>query len=457
MNKRRRRRRTRLPEGEFTASIKELLSDGRGLSVSDEKPVMIHGALPDETVTFIYKNKKKQFLEGQVVQVLQPSPDRVKPRCQVFLQCGGCVLQHLDAQKQIQFKQQQLLGNFQKQAGVQPKQLADPLVAKHWGYRRRARVGIKQVKGKGRVLVGFRERFAPYIVDMTACEVLAPSLSVLLLPIAKLVEQLSCPDRIPQVEMALGDNSLALNFRHLEPLLDSDLALFEQFGQQYQAAIYLQSKGEDSVTGLNHQQVIQYQITLQTENDKKFEITPPTLTMDFMPYHFTQVNFEINQKMLKQALDWLDLQPDDQVLDLFCGLGNFTLPLAQRVKSVVGVEGAQALVDWAKKNAKNNGIDNVDFYQADLTQDTRMMAWRVKYHYDKVLIDPPRSGALEIMPLIQSLKPKRICYVSCHPATLARDVNVLVNDYGYRLEKAGVMDMFPHTAHVESMALLVKT
>ncbi|MGY0399809.1 MAG: 23S rRNA (uracil(1939)-C(5))-methyltransferase RlmD [Ostreibacterium sp.] len=456
MGKRRRTRKPHLPQGTFTANITELLTDGRGFALIGEKPVMIHGALPNETVQFEYKNKKKQFLTGQVTQILTASTDRVKPICKVFDQCGGCVLQHLNSDKQIAFKQQQLLSNFQKQANIQPKTVAEPLTAKSWGYRRRARVGIKKVLGKGRVLVGFREKFSSYIVDMRTCEVLAPELSQLLEPISELVAQLSTPDRIPQVEMALGDTSLALNFRHLESLTANDLILFETFGKTHHADIYLQPAGDNTVQGLNHDNLIQYFIKVQTDNDKLNKVEPNHLAMDFKPYHFTQVNFDINQKMLKQALDWLDLHPDDEILDLFCGLGNFTLPLAQRVRRVVGIEGSQQLVDWAKHNAEKNGIKNVTFYQADLTQDTRMMTWRAKYNYNKIVIDPPRSGAIEIMPLMSALRPEKICYVSCHPATLARDINVLVNDYGYELDIAGVMDMFPHTAHVESMALLTK-
>ncbi len=224
-------------------------------------------------------------------------------------------------------------------------------------------------------------------------------------------------------------------------MTEADKAHFAAFARQHDANIYLQPGGEDSVSGLNHNNVIQYVIDIETENDKQAKVQHRRLLMDFLPYHFTQVNFAMNQKMLKQALDWLDLQPHDQVLDLFCGLGNFTLPIAQRVRHVVGVEGAKALLDWGKRNAKNNGIDNAGFYQADLTQDTSLMAWRVKYDYNKVLIDPPRSGALEIMPLIHALSPEKICYVSCHPATLARDIDKLVNQYGYRLLTGSVILM----------------
>lgn len=459
MNKKRRVAKTRLPQGIFTTTVKQLLTDGRGFAKVDGKATMIVGALPNETVEFTYTNQKKQLLEGQTTTVVTASPDRVTPKCSVFNQCGGCALQHLQTGKQIEFKTQQLLGNLRKQAGLSAKIVAAPLTAKPWGYRRRARVGIKQAADKKNVLVGFRGRLSSYIVAMSACETLAPELSNLLTPIASLISGMSNPDRIPQVEMILGDldnhsTQVALSFRHLAPLTDDDLTRFSAFAENYCADIYLQAEGEETLTGLNHDKVIQYFIDIQTENETQAGTSSARLVMDFLPYHFTQVNFEMNQKMLTQALNWLDLQAGDNVLDLFCGLGNFTLPIAQRVRSVVGVEGAKALVDWAKRNAENNAIDNATFYQADLTQDTSLMAWRVKHQYNKVLIDPPRAGAIEIMPLIRAIAPEKICYVSCHPATLARDIDILVNQYGYRLTQVGTM--FTHTAHVESMALLEK-
>ncbi|MPV85441.1 23S rRNA (uracil(1939)-C(5))-methyltransferase RlmD [Ostreibacterium oceani] len=457
MNNKRRTRKPKLPQGEFTTTITELLTDGRGLAYANDKPVMITGALPNETVSFVYKNKRKQQLAGQVTNVTTASPDRVIPKCAAFSVCGGCSLQHLAPSKQIAFKSSQLVNHLTHQAKTLPKQLVEPLQGSPWGYRRRARVGIKQVKGKGRVLVGFRERYSPYIADMTRCEVLAPALSDLLMPISALVAQLSIPDRIPQVEMALGDNALALNFRHLDPLTQGDLQLLQSFAEAHDVLIYLQPGNETTMHGLGHDQVLQYHIDIQTAQEQQSGQYVAPLVMDFLPYHFTQVNFEMNQLMLKQALDWLAIDKNDTVLDLFCGLGNFTLPIAQRAKYVVGVEGAKPLVDWANRNKDNNQIDNVAFYQADLTQETRLMKWREGYRYNKILIDPPRSGALEIMPLIANLAPEKVLYVSCHPATLARDVEMLVNQYGYQLENAGVMDMFSHTAHVESMALLVKS
>ncbi len=449
-----------LPTGTFTAIIDELLSDGRGLTTVDGKRIMIDNALPGETVLFIYHKQKQQFFEGKTVEVLNPSSSRMTPKCEFFTECGGCTLQHLHADKQIEYKQQQLLNNLQKQAKIQPKTLAEPLTANHWGYRHRARLGIKQV-GKDdktkKVHIGFRGRHSSKIVPITHCEVLVPELSALLSPIANLVDALSQSDNITQVEMTAADNALSLTFRYIHELTNNDLKQLSVFANKYNVFIYLQGNEKNELIGLHHHQQNEYIINIQNDNDINHQVEQPPLTMTFMPYHFTQVNFAMNKKMLKQAIDWLDLRTDDTVLDLFCGLGNFTLPIAQRVKSVVGVEGLSSLVNWAKQNARNNNITNADFYQADLTQDTRMMTWRVKRQYNKVLIDPPRSGALEIMPLIADIAPEKICYVSCHSATLARDINVLANDYGYRLIKAGVMDMFPHTAHVESMTLLQKS
>lgn len=460
-----------LPQGNFTASVNELLTDGRGLASVDGKKVMIRGALPNETVKFTYTHHKKQFFEGEMTEVVSPSPDRVTPRCAVFSHCGGCVLQHLDADKQIDFKQQQLLGNLRQQIGDKAQPIAAPLSAKHWGYRHRARVGLQWQADKQSVDIGFRARASSHIVPTDGCAILAPKLSNLFVPTAEVVAQLSQPGSITHVEMTLGEHQgerendhhsttphimerAVLTFRHVKSLTADDTEKLQQFAEQYGVDIFLQSGGDDSVVGLNHTETPAYFLGLNTENDRANHDSASRLRMDFLPYHFTQVNFTMNRKMLEQALHWLDLQPDDCVLDLFCGLGNFTLPIAQRVKQVVGVEGAKALVEWAKRNAKNNHIDNAEFYQADLTQNTQMMAWRVKYDYNKILIDPPRAGAQEIMPLIHALKPEKVVYVSCHAATLARDLRVLVNDYGYRLRQIGAMDMFPQTAHVEAMVLL---
>lgn len=465
--KQRRIPKPRLPQGTFVAQISELLTDGRGLATTNGKATMISGALPQETVEFFYHNEKKQFFEGVATAVLKPSPCRVEPKCPTFNHCGGCTLQHLAADQQVTFKTEQLLGNLKKQARVVPQTVAKPLTSTLWGYRRRARVGIKVVNGC--VTIGFRGRLSSHIVDIERCDVLASELSVLLSPIRALIAQMSQPDSFSQVEMALGDTvekhsskqiddnkQVALSFRHLAPLTEEDLTYLTAFGQEHTADIYLQSGDKDSIVGLQHDKNIHYFIEVKTEQDIAINRQLPRLIMDFLPYHFTQVNFAMNQKMLMQALSWLDLQPDDEVLDLFCGLGNFTLPIAQRVRRVVGVEGSKALVNWAKHNAAQNQINNADFYQADLAQDTRMMAWRVKYQYNKVLIDPPRAGAQNMMSLIHALAPKKIVYVSCHPATLARDIAILVNEYGYHLSKAGAMDMFTHTVHVESMVLLEK-
>lgn len=441
-----------LPQGTFTTTISKLLTDGRGLATIEGKPVMIAGTLPDEIIKFRFTKQTKQLFEGEMVEILTASPKRVTPKCAVFPTCGGCVLQHLDADSQIDIKDQQLLDNIEQSLKKPPKNTAEPLVASHWGYRHRARVGLKWKKDEKRVAVGFRGQASSHIIPTDSCDILAPALSALLPAIGELVATLHAPDSLTHVEMTLAETAdkqyqTALTFRHVEALTETDKSTLAAFAVSHHVLIYLQSGNSDTVKGLNHDQRLSYFLTI---GDK------PRLQMDFMPFHFTQVNFAMNPKMVAQALDWLDLQPHDSVLDLFCGLGNFTLPMAQRAAKVVGVEGVKSLVDWAKQNAERNGINNVEFHQADLTQNTQMMRWRVKHHYNKVLIDPPRAGAADIMPLLHALKPDRICYVSCHGATLARDLKILVNDYGYQLKTVGAMDMFAQTAHVEAMALLIK-
>lgn len=449
-----------LPQGEFTTRIPRLLTDGRGMATVNGKAVMLSGALPDEIVTFRYRHQKQQWMAGEVTTVVSPSPDRIQPACPIFDVCGGCALQHLQPDKQLFFKQQQLLDNLKKQANIQPKTVTAPLAGDAWGYRHRARLGI-QAMGE-RIAVGFRGRYSSRIIPIIACPVLSPALSALLTPLTEMLGKLATPKTITQVEMAQGEptadnpSGTALNFHHVAALTSVDLQQLEAFSRIHRSNIYLQHNDSDGIHGLDHDAALQYTLALETENDRFNQRKHHPLTLRFMPHHFTQVNREMNQRMLTQALNWLDLQTTDEVLDLFCGLGNFTLPIAQRVKQVVGIEGAKPLVEWAQKNARHNGIDNANFYQADLTQDTAMMSWRVKHRFNKVLLDPPRAGAWEVLALLKAINPEKICYVSCHPATLARDADILVNQYGYRVKQCGVMDMFPHTAHVESMMLLEK-
>lgn len=444
MARHRQRRRLRLPDGCFETEILDLTHDGRGLARIDGKAVFIHGALPGETVEFRYTGRHSQYDEGMVEWVMRPAPERVTPRCTHFDLCGGCSLQHLAAERQIDYKQQWLLANLTRIGRVEPEQILPPLTGPHWGYRHKARLGVKHVTAKGRVLVGFRERTKPFIADLQRCEVLHPRVGALLEPLGALIGQLSIHNRLPQIEVAVGDEAVALCFRILDPPTETDLARLIDFGQRHTLQIWLQPKGPDTV------------YPLWPENAwLDYSLPDQDLGLAFLPQQFVQVNAELNRGMIRQALRLLEPAPEDRILDLFCGLGNFTLPLARHAGHVVGIEGALDLVEWAEQNARRNGIDNVEFHAMDLTADWSAQPWYDCHGpgYDKVLLDPPRSGAAEAMPLIAGLRPRRILYVSCHPATLARDAGLLVHEHGYRLRRAGVMDMFPHTSHVESIAL----
>lgn len=442
-----RRHRQKFSQEPFEVAITDITHDGRGVAHVEGKVVFVNGALPDEVVMAQYVKSRKDYDEAKTIEVLKASPDRVAPICDVFGTCGGCSLQHLDPEKQIYFKAKQLASNLKKQAKLDfdvAKQMP-PLRSPSEHYRYKARLGVKYVAKKEKVLVGFREKFAPFIVDMDSCPVLEDKVANLLPALSTLIGDLTLLDKIPQIEVAIGSDQVALSFRVLETPTEEDEAKLKAFGIEHNILIYLQPKNEASTYLLSdvedRDDLLNYQLL-------------DRLTMAFKPYHFTQVNPMINQQMVKQALDLLKLQKDETVLDLFCGLGNFTLPLALEAGKVIGVEGDQSLTEWAAKNAARNGLENVDFYCTDLTQNQDDADW-MQLKYDAILVDPPRSGALEMMPYLGKLAPKRILYVSCHPATLARDLAELVQ-YGYEVTDAGVMDMFPHTAHVESMALLVK-
>jgi 23S rRNA (uracil1939-C5)-methyltransferase len=337
-----------------------------------------------------------------------------------------------------------LLDSLTHIAKVEPAQVLEPMTGLLWGYRRRARLGVKYVAKKGRVLVGFRERRSPYIADLQRCEVLDERVGGLLGELATLIDGLSIRDRLPQIEVAGGDAIMGLNFRVLAPPSAEDLASLQAFGAQHGFALYLQPGGVDSVQPWSPECA-----------ELSYRLPEFALDLQFQPWHFVQVNAVLNRQLVKRACDLLQLKSASRVLDLFCGLGNFTLALARRVQEVVGVEGDASLVEWARLNAVRNRITNVEFHAADLTGDLAGQPW-AQGSYDRVLLDPPRSGALAMMPHIAALGAERVVYVSCHPATLARDVGELVHRLGYRLESVGILDMFPHTAHVESIAVLVR-
>ncbi len=438
----RRSNKKRLPTEPVKATIESLSHDGRGVTHLDGKALFVHGGLPGEEVLFTYTDKRKKYDEGVVNEVINSSPDRTEPGCKHFDICGGCSMQHLKPDAQIRLKQQSLLDALTHIGKVAPNEILPPLVAGScWGYRRKARLGAKYVAKKGRVLVGFRERGSSFLADIQSCEVLHSKVGHNLMALSGLIASLSIRDKVPQIEVSIGDDACVLVFRVLEPPTPEDSRLMERFGTEYEMEIYLQEAGPDSVHPLK-------------EKPANLHYTLPDFDIDihFLPNDFTQVNSELNRQMVARALELLDPQKQDRVLDLFCGIGNFTLPLATRSLSVVGVEGERALVERARENASANGIDNIRYYTANLYDSLQHEPWLTE-RFDKALLDPPRSGAQEVLEQLPKLGIKRIVYVSCYPGTLARDAGELVNRHGYKLLAVGVMDMFPHTAHVESIAL----
>jgi 23S rRNA (uracil1939-C5)-methyltransferase len=436
-----RRARQRLPQGEFEAQIEGTAHDGRGVARVDGKATFIHGALAGERVSFRYLARRRGHDEGAVVEVLQASPDRVEPRCAHFGVCGGCSLQHLAPARQVEVKQGVLLDNLRQLGQVSPQRVLEPIVNDSpWGYRRKARLGVKDVPGKGGVLVGFRERGSSLVADVRQCDVLHPRVGGLLVELRQLIEALSIRQRLPQIEMAMDDERCVLILRVLDPPNDRDRALLAAFAAEHELTFYLQPGGPDSVVPLDRAEELRYRLPEQD------------LTLGFLPGDFTQVNTGINRQMVARAIELLEPEVQDRVLDLFCGVGNFTLPIARRSAAVVGVEGDPGLVERARANARRNALDNVQFHAADLYGELGDAPW-LRQRFDKALLDPPRSGALQVLDLLPRLGVRRILYVSCYPGTLARDAGILVRQHGYRLRSAGVMDMFPHTAHVESIAL----
>ena len=421
--------------------ITDLSHDGRGVAHVAGKAVFVTGGLTGERVRLRFTGKRRHYDEAVVEEVLRASPDRVVPRCAHFGVCGGCALQHLDATAQIAAKQRVLLENLERIGKVRPQSVLAPLTDTPWGYRRKARLSVKFVEKKGRVLVGFRESNGRYVADIVRCEVLHPAVGERIAAIAAMIELLDGKRDIPQIEVAAGDDLVALIFRHLQPLSPHDRDVLVEFGKKHQLGIYLQSGGIDSVAPLWPQ-----------DAHLSFRLPAYDVELEFQPLDFIQINAGMNRRMLDHVSNLLDSQPSDRVLDLFCGLGNFTLPLARRAAHVTGVEGEAGLVRRAGENARRNRIENAEFFTADLAADQRNAAW-AKADYDLLLLDPPRSGAAEILEYLPRRGVRRVVYVSCHPGSLARDAGSLVQRHGFVLKSAGAMDMFPHTAHVESIAL----
>ena len=440
-----RSRKKQLPETPVKVTIESLAHDGRGVTHVDGKVIFIDEALPGEEIEFIYTDSRKDYAEGKVTTLFSRAADRVDAECAHFGICGGCSFQHVNSSAQIRIKQDLLIDQFKRIGKVEVTDLWQPLEGPHWGYRRKARMGVKYVAKKNRVLVGFRERRHPYLAEIDSCIVMHPLVGTKLLALGEMISGLTIRDKIPQIEVAIGDEQCVLSIRVLEPPTFADQDRMRTFGHAHNMSLCLQSKGPDTIVPLDGEPVIIPTYTLPDQD----------LEFKFKPAMFTQVNYEINKQMINRVLETLNLNKDDTVLDLFCGLGNFTLPMAKYAGRVVGIEGDHPLVNHAKENAHHNGITNAEFYAADLSKDISDQPW-ANQKYNKIMLDPSRAGASEVLQYFKKWQPEQIVYVSCNPSTLARDAGILVNELGYKLVKAGVMDMFPQTGHVESMALFIK-
>ncbi len=425
-------------EERLEGEVVDLSSDGRGVVRTEGKTVFVADALAGEKVIYRRRKRRRSFDEAELLEVITPSPDRVEPPCPHFGQCGGCSLQHLRPEAQISAKQNELREAFRRIGqGVEPERWLEPLTASSTGYRRRARLACKQVHGKGRVLVGFRERNGRYVADIHTCPVLDERIGCLLGPLSELIGGLSCPDQIPQIEVSAGDDDVILLLRHLAELTGDDAIALARFASAHQVHWYLQSGGPDTVRPLEQPLTLRY------------ALPEYGVDLEFGPTDFIQVNAGLNRRMVAQALQLLDAPAGAKVLELFAGLGNFTLPMARQGLQVTAVEGSEELVAKGRANAERHGLE-VSYLVADLFKVSGDENW-MQDRYEYALFDPPRSGAAEIIPLLLKKPPRRIVYVSCHPGSLARDAGALVAG-GYKLSAAGVMDMFPHTGHVESIA-----
>lgn len=440
----RRNKRRGPPRAPAELRIESLAQDGRGVAHLDGKAVFVAGGLPGERVRVAFTRAHRDYDEAEVEEVFESSPERVEPKCPHFGLCGGCSLQHLAPASQIEAKQRALLDALQRIGGVRADRVLEPLTAPVWGYRRKARLGVRYVPKKGRVLVGFRERQGRLLADLSRCEVLVPEVGERFGELSELIDGLSVREQIPQIEVMAGDEAICLVFRHLEPLTETDREKLTGFARATGLYVALQPGGPDTIA------------PLWPETQPLFYVQPDFGTrVDFRPGDFIQVNADINRQMVVRALELLDIRQGEHVLELFSGLGNFTLPLLSRGARVTAVEGDPAMTERAAQNVAANGFEAAEHHAADLMAPDPGAPW-LKRGYDKLLLDPPRSGAKEMLPHIGRIAAPRIVYVSCDPATLARDAGELVDAYGYRLEAAGVMDMFPHTAHVESIALFVR-
>lgn len=427
--------------------IESLDLEARGVAHRDGKVVFVEGGLPGEQVEASIVRRKPSYEKARTVRVKRASSQRVEPRCPHFGVCGGCAMQHLQAQAQVAIKQRVLEDAFGHIGKLAPGVVLPPMHGPAWAYRYRARLSVRLVPRKGGVLVGFRERHSSYVADMSECHVMPKHVSDMLVPLRRLVESLSAPNRIPQIEVAVGDMCTALVLRHMEPLTDNDVHILRAFADRWQVSWWLQPKGPDSVHLLDP----------SDEGLLAYTLPDYGLRMQYRPTDFTQVNPHINRSLVARALSLLEVKAEHRVADLFCGLGNFTLPLATMAREVVGIEGSNALTNRALQAAAAHGLqDKTRFTTLNLFEVD--VGWlRELGRFDRLLVDPPREGAeavaLALSALADHERPGRIVYVSCNPATLARDAAIMKHRGGYVLEAAGVVNMFPHTAHVESIAV----
>jgi 23S rRNA (uracil1939-C5)-methyltransferase len=428
--------------------IESLDLDANGVARNDGKVVFVRGALTGEAVTARVVRRKPKYDVAEVDTIERASPQRVVPRCPNFGICGGCSMQHVEPRAQVSLKQRVLEDTLWHIGKVRAETMLAPIVGPAYGYRYRARLSVRHVPKKGGVLVGFHERGSSYVADMRECHVLPPAASALLVPLRELVGALSIRDRMPQVELAHGETHIELVLRVLQSPTDADLSLLRQFSERHGVALWLQPSGPDSIEYLcgpaGDQSTLHYALP-------EFGVVMP-----FRPTDFTQVNHAINATLVSRALSLLDAQADERVADLFCGLGNFTLPLATQAAEVLGIEGSKTLVERACANALAIGLElKASFRAANLFQITPQV-WQSLGAFDRLLIDPPREGAHALVQALiapGSIRPRRIVYVSCNPATLARDAAILIHEGGLVLRTAGVINMFPHTSHVESIAV----
>lgn len=438
-----------------TINIRSFDMDARGVGHLENedgtpgKVVFVEGALPGEVVGFSTFKKKATWEAANMTQLVRESSQRVKPKCEFFGVCGGCSMQHLESNAQVAMKQRVLEDNLWHISKVKAETMLRPIYGPTWGYRYRARLSVRNVHKKGMVLVGFHEKKSRYVANMETCEILPPHVSAMLMPLRDLISSLSIIEALPQIELAIGEGVTAMVLRIMEALTAEDEIKLKAFADQYQVQWWLQTKGPETAT------------PFYPEHSELHYLLPEFgIKMPFKPTDFTQVNHHINRVLVERALRLLDVQKGERIADLFCGLGNFTLPIATLAKEVVGIEGSSTLTERAMENARANGLEATTSFGTRNLFEVTAQDFVALGKFDRFLVDPPRDGAMAVCQalidlgsLAPELKPKRIVYVSCSPSTLARDAGMLVNQAGYRLSFAGVVNMFPHTSHVESMAV----